>query len=120
MRYVAFVIQDHAGWVVVFPDFPDIRARGRSIREALLVARRALSDRALTLRWAGAPMPTPMSAAALVNTPCYSYSMLAIVATPGPQSPQDNLFNLRGGRPRRRVLAEAVEKLPDGEGGQHG
>ena len=95
MRYVVLVIHDHAKWVVLFPDFPDLAATGLLLEEALRKAQQELSRRAVLLRWLGTSLPRPMSAAALVKAPCFSYSIPAIVAVPGPDEP-DNVVQFGG------------------------
>jgi len=80
MRYVAFVTHGSAGWVVLFPDFPDIEAQGLQLQDALRRARRELIDRAHILRMLGAPMPTPIPPAAVIRRPLYSGSMIAIIS----------------------------------------
>jgi predicted RNase H-like HicB family nuclease len=93
MRYVALVVQGHAKWTVQFPDFPGITATGFPLQEALWKARRAIIERAAILELLGLPMPLPMSASDIVSASGYRYSMLAIVAIPGPRSPEDgNVF----------------------------
>jgi hypothetical protein len=89
MRYVAFVTPDYAGWLVLFPDFPDIAAKGLLLEDALRRARRELSDRAHLLRILGSPMPKPQRAEDLVQSPLYRHSMVAIIAVPGPWEPED-------------------------------
>ena len=87
-RYVAFVVpQVDAGWIVIFPDFPDVVAKGPSLHEALRRAQRELNDRADVFRILGAPMPPPQRVAALVQDPFFRCSMVAIVAVPGPREP---------------------------------
>src|SRR5207249_7065319 len=62
--YVAFVVpQVDAGWIVIFPDFPDVVAKGPSLHEALRRAQRELNDRADVFRILGAPMPPPQRVA---------------------------------------------------------
>src|SRR5689334_309610 len=87
-RYVAFVIpQRDAGWIVIFPDFPDVIAKGLLIHDALGRAQRELNDRADVFRILGTPMPPPQRVAALVQDPFFRCSMVAIVAVPGPREP---------------------------------
>ena len=99
MRYVALVVQDQTRWVVLFPDFPDLAVAGPILKEALRRARRELSDRIAILHWKGTPIPAPMSAAALMNAPCYWYSMPAIIVVPDPRrGPEDSDMFHFGGR----------------------
>jgi predicted RNase H-like HicB family nuclease len=74
-RYVAFATPDYAGWAVLFPDFPDIVARGVLLEDALRRAERGLNDHAHILRILGSPMPPPQRADDLVRFPLYRHSM---------------------------------------------
>src|SRR5258707_1280009 len=95
MRYVVLAIHDQAKWIVLFPDFPDLVATGFLLQEALRKAQQELSRRAILLQWLGTPLPMPMSAAALVKAPCFSYSMPAIITVPGPWE-QENVVRFGG------------------------
>ena len=95
MRYVAFVTQDGFEWQAVLPDFPDIVVYGRLLPQVLGCARRALIDRSAALHYLGAAMPAPRGAAAVVGSPRYSVSMLAIVAIPDPP-PEGSAFRFGG------------------------
>ena len=93
MRYIAVVSHGSAGWVIHFPDFPDLAPRGLSIQMALRRARGELAEKAEILRIMGMPMPKPMRPDAVIRTPGCSDCLLAIIAVPEPAAPGDgNLF----------------------------
>ena len=92
MRYVAFMIRDESHWRAVLPDFPGIAAADCQIPEALRAAQRAVVQHAALLRFLGATMPTPTSAARLVTAPLYARALLAIIAIAESPQPGDGVF----------------------------
>jgi len=90
MRYVALVVRDGGRWIILFPDFPDIKTTSPELPDAIQKARREVWERVAFLQWHGRPIPIPMPAASLVNAPCYSYSTPVIVAITDPRGPPED------------------------------
>ena len=93
MRYVALVVQSRSCWTVLLPDFPGMEITAVTLQVALWKAHRQLVDRAIVLNALGVAMRAPMNAADLVSAPGYERAMAAIIAIPGPLSPDGgNVF----------------------------
>jgi hypothetical protein len=90
LRYIALMLHSSAGWVALFPDFPEIAVQSFGLQDAFRRARQELIDWVNTRRLVGSPAPTPMSAATLVRDPFYREAMVAIVTLPEPAGPEDS------------------------------
>ena len=65
-RYVAVVHRKPGGYGVSFPDVPGCASRGRTVDEAMRVARKALDLHLAGLRKAGEAVPAPRDFAAVI------------------------------------------------------
>ncbi len=76
MEYVAIIHKEpDSDYGVSFPDFPGCITAGRTLVEAIDMAREALSGHIKVMREAGEPVPDPSPLAKVIGTPAFRDSV---------------------------------------------